>query len=82
MGTSGLLGPGGQIHLPPSQSDIERTLRDAYARWWDTATYKIVSVLSEKVLDVWAGSTENGATIRQYPYHGGTNQLWRLTRVN
>jgi Ricin-type beta-trefoil lectin domain-like len=40
-------------------------------------TFKIISDLSGKVLDVWQENTEDGAQIVQYDYHGGTNQLIR-----
>ena len=48
----------------------------------DSAIYRIVSVLSEKALDVSDGRTDNGAPIIQYDYHGGANQHWRLIPIN
>jgi Ricin-type beta-trefoil lectin domain-like len=40
-------------------------------------TFKIISDLSGKVLDVWQENTEDRAQIAQYDYHGGKNQLIR-----
>jgi Ricin-type beta-trefoil lectin domain-like len=55
----------------------------AYPAWQnDAAIYKITSLLSEKVLDVWGASSENGVPIKQHAYHGGTNQHWRLIPVS
>ena len=41
--------------------------------------YEIQSVSSGQVLDVSGGSTANSAPIVQWPYGGGTNQLWTFT---
>ena len=48
----------------------------------DSAIYRIVSVLSEKALDVSDGRTDNSAPIIQYDYHGEANQHWRLIPIN
>ncbi len=48
----------------------------------DAAIYKITSVVSEKVLDVWGASQENGTPIKQCASHGGANQRWRLIPVS
>jgi len=40
--------------------------------------FEIQSVSSGQVLDVNGGSTANGAAIIQYPYGGGSNQLWNF----
>src|SRR5256885_4469045 len=82
MGTSGLVSSGGQLLLPASREALEPTLQRAYERWWDRATYKITSILSEKVLDVSDWRTENWASIIQHDYHEGANQRWRLIPVN
>src|SRR5581483_2961889 len=47
----------------------------------DAAIYKITSVVSEKVLDVWGASQENGTPIKQCAYHGGANQHWHLIPI-
>ena len=41
--------------------------------------YEIVNRYSGQVLDISGGSTANGASAIQWPYHGGTNQQWSLT---
>jgi Ricin-type beta-trefoil lectin domain-like len=82
MGTSGLVSSGGQLLLPDSLGALEPTLQSVYEKWWDRATYKITSLVSEKVLDVSDWRTENGALIIQHECHGGTNQHWRLSRIN
>jgi Ricin-type beta-trefoil lectin domain-like/HYR domain/Secretion system C-terminal sorting domain len=46
-----------------------------------TKCYKIVNKRSGKVLDVYAGSCNNNTAIKQYGYHGGTNQQWRLKSI-
>jgi hypothetical protein len=43
--------------------------------------YKIVNKRSGKVLDVFNGSCNNNTVIKQYGYHGGTNQQWRLSSI-
>jgi hypothetical protein len=43
--------------------------------------YEIVSVNSNKVLDVSEGSLEAGAPVIQFTYHDGTNQLWYFKTV-
>jgi hypothetical protein len=54
----------------------------AYLGWQnDAAIYKITSVLSEKVLDVWGASRENGTPIKQHPYHGGAIQHLHLVPI-
>jgi hypothetical protein len=40
--------------------------------------YAIRPVHSDKCLDVWEGSQANGAYVRQYGCHFGTNQRFRL----
>ena len=42
---------------------------------------RIASVQSGKVLDVFAGSTQSGAGILQWSWHGGANQQWRAVAV-
>jgi hypothetical protein len=42
---------------------------------------RIASKLSGKVLDVQGGVADDGASIIQWPSHGGDNQLWKLERV-
>jgi hypothetical protein len=66
--------PGGQLLLPPSRVRPE----DMIEVRWDTRVHKIVSVLSEKALDVQDWRTDDGAPIQQWDYHGGTHQQWRL----
>jgi hypothetical protein len=36
------------------------------------------SVHSNRVLDVAGGSTDNGAPIHQWDWHGGNNQRWQI----
>ena len=43
--------------------------------------YYIVSRLDGKVLDVSGGVCDDGASIIQWPWHGGANQEWRLVRA-
>ncbi|MCP4580090.1 MAG: ricin-type beta-trefoil lectin domain protein [candidate division Zixibacteria bacterium] len=43
--------------------------------------YNIVSVSSNKCLDVASHSIENGANISQWRCHGKNNQLWRFQKV-
>ena len=77
LGDSGVLGPGGQLLLPPSCVRPE----DVIEVWWDTGVYKIVWVLSEKALDVQEWRTDHGAPIQQWDYQGNTNQQWQLKRA-
>ena len=42
---------------------------------------RLVSRHSGMCLDVSGASTEDGATIIQWPCHGGANQQWRLEAV-
>lgn len=44
-------------------------------------TYRIVSVATGKVLDVFNGSTDNGANVIVWTNNGGANQRWRLEKV-
>jgi hypothetical protein len=46
-----------------------------------TKCYKIVNKRSGKVLDVSGGSCNLNTPIKQYGYHGGTNQQWRLSSI-
>lgn len=43
-------------------------------------TYRIISKMSGKALDISWGSSENGANILQYTYYGYPNQKWFLTK--
>jgi uncharacterized protein (TIGR03437 family) len=43
--------------------------------------YEIVNKLSGKVLDVYGGSTSDGAPVQQWDYLGGNNQKWYLSPV-
>lgn len=36
---------------------------------------------SQKALDVEGGSTNDGARVIQYTFHGGNNQLWWIYNV-
>jgi hypothetical protein len=40
--------------------------------------YRIVSKYSDKVMDVFAYRTEDGAEIRQWTSNGAENQLWKI----
>ncbi len=44
------------------------------------AMYKIISLNSNKVLDVNGGSLQNGAQIIQHDWWGGPNQIWFFDR--
>ena len=41
-------------------------------------TYELIARHSGKCLDVYGASTDDAATIIQWPCHGGPNQRWRL----
>jgi alpha-L-fucosidase 2 len=43
-----------------------------------TGYYRLVNRRSGKVLDVYGGSTADGAKVVQWSWTGGTNQQWRL----
>src|SRR5581483_6530853 len=43
--------------------------------------FEIMNKLSGKVLDVYGGSTADGAPIQQWDYLGGNNQKWYLMPV-
>ena len=45
------------------------------------AAVEIVSVASDKVLDVSGASADNGATLQQWGRSGGTNQRWSVRSV-
>ncbi|MBP2705890.1 glycoside hydrolase N-terminal domain-containing protein [Microbispora sp. RL4-1S] len=45
-----------------------------------TGVVRLVNRNSGKVLDVYGGSTADGAAIVQWPWTGGTNQQWRMTQ--
>lgn len=45
-------------------------------------SYRIVNVMSSKVLDVVAASSTNGALVQQYDSLSGLNQQWTLTPVD
>jgi Ricin-type beta-trefoil lectin domain-like len=79
LGNAGLVGSGGQL-LPPSPHtpDLPELLR----AWWDSRIYKIVSVASEKALDIPKDQMNNGVQIQQWDYWGGTNQQWKLIPVS
>jgi Ricin-type beta-trefoil lectin domain-like len=38
---------------------------------------RLIAKHSSKAMDVFGGSTANGATLIQWPYHGGQNQMFR-----
>jgi hypothetical protein len=44
-----------------------------------SGTYKIVNANSGKAIDVDSLSTQDGAKIEQWSYHGGNNQRWVFT---
>jgi hypothetical protein len=44
--------------------------------------YKVCNRRTGKCLDVYYGSTAEGAGIVQYDYNGGANQLWKITQVS
>lgn len=44
--------------------------------------YRIISVLSDKAVEVENASTDGHANIVQYDYHGGSNQNWRIEGVD
>jgi|SRR5947209_14160325 len=79
LGNSGVLGPGGQFLLPPSHKFPD--LPELIGAWWDGKVYKIVSVMSEKVLDVEGKSMHDGVSVQQWDYYGTPNQQWRLIPV-
>ena len=45
------------------------------------ASYAVLNHNSGMALDVNAGSTADGGTIIQWPYHNGTNQHWQFVSV-
>lgn len=45
-------------------------------------TYKLINVNSQKALDLYYGSKEDGANILQYTYNGYQNQKWYLQSLN
>jgi len=79
LSNSGLVNAGGQLLLPPSRMLSE--LPELLGAWWDARVYKIVSVVSEKVLDVQDWRTDDGALIQQWEYYGSANQKWRVIPV-
>jgi hypothetical protein len=46
----------------------------------DSRYYKIINIMSGKVLDVEGGSTANGARLIQYTDTGATHQQFELVR--
>jgi mannan endo-1,4-beta-mannosidase len=52
-----------------------------YDNLTDSSVYVIFAYLSEKVLDVRGGSTEDHAAIQQYTPNGTPAQLWILQSV-
>lgn len=44
----------------------------------DPGVFRLVNRKSGKVLDVSDASSDDGAPIIQWPWHGGTNQQWRV----
>lgn len=79
LGNAGLVGSGGKLLLPASHTFPN--LPELLGAWWDTRIYKIVSIASEKVLDVPQNQMDNGVKIQQWGYWGGTNQQWKLISV-
>ena len=54
---------------------------DAHSPTWRTSTFgfdALVASHSQKCLDVYGGSLDDGASIIQWQCHGGDNQQWRL----
>lgn len=45
-----------------------------------SSVVRLVNRNSGKVLDVYGGSTADGATVVQWPWKGGANQQWRMTQ--
>jgi hypothetical protein len=80
LGNAGLVDPGGQLLLPVSHK--LPNLPELLGAWWDSRVYKIVSVGSEKALDVPKDQMNNGVEIQQWDYWGGTNQQWKLIPVS
>ncbi len=70
----------GGYRLSPSQG--LSALPELLGTWWDGRVYKIVSVASEKALDVPKDQMDNGVRIQQWDYWGGTNQQWKLIPVS
>jgi Ricin-type beta-trefoil lectin domain len=69
-----------RVHGGANQQWILRHLQ-AGPTVGDTNRYVIVSMHSNKALDVAYASQENGAQIVQYQVHGGANQQWRIIEV-
>jgi alpha-L-fucosidase len=42
--------------------------------------YYTIYADDENVLDISGGSTKNGAIIIAFPFHGGCNQRWNITK--
>ena len=58
---------------------IQQVISDGWVANIDFAgKFEIQSVSSGQALDVSGGSTANGATILQWPYGGGSNQIWNF----
>jgi len=43
--------------------------------------YKVESIATGKVMDVWQASTANGASVVQWAWLNGSNQKWAFTSV-
>lgn len=80
LGNAGLVGSGGQVLLPAPHKLPH--LPELLGAWWDSRVYKIVSVASEKALDVPKDQMGNGVKIQQWDYWGGSNQQWKLIPVS
>lgn len=72
----------------PNESDLGRALSGACNKILAqiqslpcTTCYFLLNKLSGKCLDVKDWGMEPGNPIMQWPYHGGTNQLWLLERL-
>jgi pectate lyase len=45
------------------------------------STYRIVNRFSNKALEIYESSTQNGARVTQWDYNGGNQQLWKFESV-
>lgn len=59
--------------------DSQNKLKSAPGVTISNGTYKITSVLSNKVIEVAGGGTSNGANVQQWTYLGLAHQKWVVT---
>jgi len=59
-------------------NNVRDEISDFFPEAQNEVTYKLKALHSNRCLDVYGWSTENGADIVQWDCHGGNNQRWRL----